>query len=255
MRTNNTIKYLAFLLVLSSFLTIQGCGKKFLGYGYDPKAELALEEIDFEYFSSRTKFKYKNGKQKTKATANIRIKKDSLIWFALTNGVGIEGARGMITQDSLKIIDRINKRVLKYSFETLSEEYNFEFSYPLFQAILIGDMPVKLSSDDILEKNNNDYLVTQTAGDLTINNKISSKSRRLEYLQASTLRNNNTLELKYGEFKLLEEKAFANKALMILTYFQQGKKEEATIDIEHNRARIEKKKLRFPFNIPSRYAR
>ncbi len=241
--------------MLIAFLAIQSCGKKFLGYRYDPKAELALEEIDFEYFSSRTKFKYKNGRQKTKATANIRIKKDSLIWFTLTNGVGIEGARGKMTQDSLTIIDRINKRVLTYSFEELSEQFNFEFSFPLFQAILIGDMPIPVSSDDLLEKKNNDYFVTQDAGDLKVENKISSKSRRLENLMASTLKNKNTLELKYGDFKLLEEKAFAYKAMMILTYFQEGKKEEATIDIEHNRARIEKKPLRFPFNIPSRYAR
>lgn len=254
MRTNNLIKSLLFLLALGAFLNIQGCGSKFLGFRYDPLAELALEETEFEYFTSKTKFKYKDGKNKNKATANIRIKKDSLIWFTLTNGV-IEGMRGKITQDSVILIDRINKKIIRYNYDDLRKEFNFEFNYDLFQAVLIGDMPFEVSKNDALVKQNNNYLVSQESGDLRIENKISSKTRRLENLKASTLKNKNTLELKYNDFKLLDEKPFAFKALMILTYFPDGKKEEATIDIEHNRAKIETKTLRFPFNIPSRYER
>lgn len=242
-------------MILVAILTLESCGKKFLGFRYDPRSELALEEINFEYFSTRTKFKYKNGNQKTKATANIRIKKDSLIWFTLSNGVGIEGARGKMTRDSLVLIDRINKMVHRYSFESLSQEFNFEFNFDLFQAVLIGDMPIAVGKSDDIEQKNNNFIVTQKAGDLTVENKISFKTRRLENLFASTLKNDNTLELKYNEFKPLEEKPFAFKALMTLTYFKEGKKEEATIDIEHNRARIETKPLRFPFNIPARYER
>ena len=89
--------------------------------------------------------------------------------------------------------------------------------------------------------------------DLRVSSMVSSKNRRLENLFATTLRNDNTLELKYGEFKPLEEKPFAYKALMVLTYFQEGKKEEAEIDIEHNRVKIEEESLSFPFSIPDRY--
>ena len=236
-------------------LSLSSCSKKFLGFGYDPKAELALEEIDFEYLSTTTKFKYKDGENKQKAKANIRIRKDSLIWFTLTNGVGIEGFRGKITRDSLVMIDRINKKVNSFSFADLSERFNFEFNFDLFQAVLVGDMPVDVSNTDVLSKQSNNFLVTQKAGKLRIQNRISSKTRRLENLKASTLENKNTLELKYNDFQLLEEKPFAYNAMMILTYFKDGKKEEATIDIEHNRARIESKPLSFPFNIPSRYER
>lgn len=255
MTTGNTIKQLTFLLLLGTLITLSSCSKKFLGFGYDPKAELALEEINFEYISTTTKFKYKDGQSKQKAKANIRIKKDSLIWFTLSNGVGIEGFRGKITKDSLVMIDRINKQVSSFSFDSLSERFNFEFNFELFQAVLVGNMPVDVSKADVLSKQSNNYLVTQKAGKLRIQNKISSKSRRLENLKASTLENKNTLELKYSDFKFLEEKAFAYKAMMILTYFKEGKKEEATIDIEHSRVKIENKPLRFPFNIPSRYAR
>lgn len=237
-----------------AFLNIQSCGKKFLGFRYDPLAELALEETEFEYFSSKTKFKYKDANNRSKATANIRIKKDSLIWFTLTNGV-VEGMRGKITQDSVVLIDRVNKKVIRYNYDDLRTEFNFEFNYDLFQAVLIGDMPFDVSKDDDLMKQNDNYLVSQETGDLIVENKISSKTRRLENLKASTLKDKNTLELKYNDFKLLEEKPFAYKALMILTHFPEGKKQEVTIDIEHNRVKIETKPLSFPFRIPSRYER
>ncbi len=243
------------LLILLILVSLESCNKRFFGFGYDPVAELALVEVDFDYLSTRTKFKYKNVESKTKATADIRIRKDSLIWFRLTNGVGIEGARGVITKDSIQLIDRINKIAYIRSFEELSQELNFEFNYALFQAVLVGELPVDITRDDDIDKQNNDFILTQREGDLTVINKISFKTRRLENLKASTFENDNTLELKYNEFKPLNDKPFAYKAMMILTYFQEGKKEEATIDIEHNRARIEIRPLKFPFNIPDRYER
>lgn len=214
---------------------------------------MLVQEIDYEYLSTRTKFKYKNGDDKTKATARMRIKKDSLIWFSLTPGVGIEAARGRITKDSLVLIDRINKEYYALSFAELSKEYNFQFSYQLFQAVLIGDLPIERKKGDQVVKKGNDKVIIQADGPLKINNLIGFKTARLENLYASTSESLNTLEIKYGEFEPLNEKAFANKALMILTYFVNGKKEQATVDIEHNRVQIEDSSLNFPFSIPDRY--
>ncbi|HEY9117815.1 MAG TPA: DUF4292 domain-containing protein [Roseivirga sp.] len=226
-----------------------------MGFKFSPKEVLTIEEIDYEYFSTRSKIKYKNGEEKTKATANIRIKKDSLIWFTLSNGVGIEGVRGQITKDSVVLIDRINRELYAYSFEQLNDKFQFDFTSNIFQAIIIGDLPIPLTSnDDIVEKNDNFY-VTQRVRDLRVSNMVSSKNRRLENVFATTIKNPNTLELKYGDFKPLENKPFAYKALMVLTYFKDGKKEDAEIDIEHNRVKIEDESLSFPFSIPDRYER
>ncbi len=255
MLAEKSIKRASFIGFSLLILLFTGCNKRFLGFKFSPRDVLTIEEVEYEYISTRSKIKYKNGDDKTKATANIRIKKDSLIWFTLSNGVGIEGARGQITQDSIVIMDRINRQAFAYSFQELSEQFEFEFNYALFQAIIIGDMPIPLTrNDDIVEKNNNFY-VTQRVRDLRVSNMVSSKNRRLENLFATTLRNDNTLELKYGDFKPLDEKPFAYKALMVLTYFKEGKKQEAEIDIEHNRVKIEDESLSFPFSIPDRYER
>lgn len=185
----------------------------------------------------------------------MRIKKDSLIWFSLSPGVGIEVARGKITQDSMIIIDKTEKRVLRYSFESLSQEFNFEFNFELFQSVLIGDLPIKMTVEDDITPKANNFIVTQRVGDLYVDNVIDEKTRKLQSLKASSSRSQNTLSLKYSEFKDLDETAFAYKTLMVLDYLEEGKKEQATIDIEHKRVRIEQKKLTFPFIIPKSYER
>ncbi len=259
MRTKNTSNRLILVLACLPLLFMQSCGNKFIGKKNAKDAiatEYQVDELEFEYLSSRTKFKYKSEKEKRRANAQIRMKKDSLIWFRLTPGVGIEGARGIITQDSLIIVDKIHKQVLSYSFEKLSQELNFEFSFDLFQSLLIGDMPIKTSSDDIFEKKANHFFITQDVGDLTVVNQIGNKTRKLENLVANSSLNENTLEIKYTEFKEVEEKPFAYKALMVLNYLVDGnKKGKATIDIEHNRVKIEAEKLKFPLKIPSSYER
>lgn len=242
-------------MLLCLLLMLQGCGKRLFNFRSNLKEEYRVEELNFEYLSSRTKFKFKNDKDKMRANAFIRMKKDSIIWFRLTPGAGIEAARGKITQDSLVIIDKINKQVLRYSFETLSQEFSFEFNFDLFQSVLIGDMPIEASNDDAFAEKANKFVISQTVGDLNIDNTIDEKTRKLENLEATTTMNDNTLSLKYSEFKELNDKPFAYKAVMILDYFVEGKKDQATIDIEHKRVKIEEKELKFPFIIPKNYER
>lgn len=259
MRTKNTSNKLILVLACLPLLFLQSCGNRFIGKKNAKDAiaaEYQVNELDFEYLSSRTKFKYKSETEKHRANAQIRMKKDSLIWFRLTPGVGIEAARGIISQDSLIIVDKLNKQVLSFSFESLSKEMNFEFNFDLFQSLLIGDMPIAPSQNDIFEKKANHFFITQDVGDLTVVNQIGNKTRKLENLVANSSLNENTLEIKYTEFKEVQEKPFAYKALMVLNYLIEGnKKGKATIDIEHNRVKIETEKLKFPLKIPASYER
>jgi len=255
LRTSQSIKTLAVISILTILLAFQGCNKSFLGFSFADREDIIVDKIDFEYMTTRTKFKFKDGDTKSKATARMRIKKDSIIWFSLTPGVGIEGARGIITQDSLILMDRVHKEVYAFSFDSLSRKFEFDFNFELFQAVLVGDLPFEREDTDVITDINNDIIIAHKEGPLTINNRIDMNTGRLKNLRARTSENENTLEIRYNEFKPLNEKAFANKALMILTYFKEGKKNQATVDLEHNRVRIEEKPLQFPFKIPSRYHR
>lgn len=241
------------MLALIVALSFYGCKSTFLGTNTRIKEEYQAAALPFEYFSTKTKFKFKDGEEKMKATANIRIKKDSIIWFTLTPGLGYEAARGIITKDSLVMINRVDKEYYAYSFQTLSEKFNFELNYELFQSVLVGDLPIPQTEEDDIISKGNQFTIVQQVGDLKLFNQIGVKTKKLEKLKATKEDNPNTLELKYSDFKMLQIYIFAFKADMTLQYFADNKKGEISIDIEHNRARIEEKKLSFPFSIPKGY--
>jgi len=245
----------AWPLILCAILMLQGCNRKFLGFDFTHKDELQINSFEFEYFSSKAKFKYKSGNEKSKATANIRIKRDSIIWMNLTPGLGIEAARIKITPDSLIMIDRVNKKILRYSFETLSSDFDFDLNFQLIQSIIIGELPIERISQDIVDKQDNHFLLTQNRDELDVENIIGLKTRKLEELKVTSTKTQNTLDIKYGEFKLVNEYAFPHKLLIQLNYSKDKKNQSITIDIEHNRTQIEKKPLKFPFNVPKRYER
>jgi hypothetical protein len=68
----------------------------------------------------------------------LRIKKDSVIWMSLSK-LGIEGARMLITKDSVKFINTIKKQYFSGDFNFLSQYLNTELDFDAIQSLLIGN--------------------------------------------------------------------------------------------------------------------
>ena len=52
---------------------------------------------------------YSEDKGKTSLKGQLRIQSDSLIWLTFSPALGIEAARVLLTNDSVKFINRLNK--------------------------------------------------------------------------------------------------------------------------------------------------
>ena len=153
------------LVFWTGLFVLASCGRKTVSTSGIPVAdELAIRNLDFDYLTSSSKIRYRNDGDNVSATANIRVKKDSIIWISVTPGFGIEAARGLITRDSVSFINRLDKEYSTYSFKELSDKFNFDISYDLLQAVLVGDMPRPRTADDQVEKQTNHFLVRQQEG-------------------------------------------------------------------------------------------
>src|SRR5690606_12336322 len=118
--SNRFLFAFVFIVVFAS-----GCAKKSVLYTSDEiMEELEPTYFDFNYLSSRSRIalEEQNGRT-TKGTLNIRAKKDSILWFSLTPGLGIEAARGIVTTEEIKIKDRINGKDLDMTFAQFEESY------------------------------------------------------------------------------------------------------------------------------------
>ena len=107
--------YLIPLLVLLS-----SCKKDIIGFKSKKKGAITVEEIDFDYFQSKTKIRYAEGDKQVNGNANIRIRKDSLIWISVSPSIGIEATRVMISRDTALVINRLDKEFYVFNFEEIS---------------------------------------------------------------------------------------------------------------------------------------
>jgi hypothetical protein len=73
-------------------------------------------------------------------TLNLRIKKDEKIWFNVTAvGGAIEVARGIITPDSLLLMNRMQKTILRKPLSYIYDYTNKQVKFHWLQSILTGN--------------------------------------------------------------------------------------------------------------------
>lgn len=247
------------------FFLLTACGKKSVGTSSGPVADaLSIVDLNFAYLTSSGKIRYQNDDQNLSATANIRIKKDSVIWISITPGFGIEAARGLITRDSIMFINRLDNEYSAFSFQELSDKFNFKINYDLLQSILVGDMPRTLAPEDEAKKQADHFLVRQQEGSLMIDNYINARLMKVDRVSVidetkrdtqDGKRAKNTLSLQYEQFKKLNDQLFPFKNTMSLDYRTKGEKRRTQIDIQYKKVNIVEETLRFPFSIPDKYVR
>ena len=221
------------------------------------EARSNVAEIDFRYLTAKSKISFKNQQQDIdNANVNIRVRKDSLIWLSISK-LGIEAARGLITRDSITVIDKIHKEYSVYDFPTLSKQFNFNMNFELLQSLIVGNLPLpKRPAQKI--KNERDYLLLrQSEGKVMVENYIGEQDRKLKKLMVTEQPTKNTLRLDYEDFTSLNNFLFPYTSLVTLDYKSQsdGQFYQTLLRIKHNKVELVDKSPGFPFTIPSNYKR
>ncbi|MFZ4521755.1 MAG: DUF4292 domain-containing protein [Bacteroidales bacterium] len=102
-------------------------------------AKLKEKELKYDWFSAKFSADYSNKGKKNSFSGQIRIRKDSLIWISLTPMLGIEAVRLMISQDSVKMINRLNDTYFVGDYEIVNHFLNTNIDFDLLQAFLLGN--------------------------------------------------------------------------------------------------------------------
>lgn len=180
--------------------------------------KVSIENVDFQYLSAKSKISFKSKDQEIDdASVNIRMRKDSLLWLQVSKGP-IEVVRGLITRDSIKIIDRYNKKVYLYDFTALSHNFNFQLSFDLIQSILVGNMPIPKKVGQRFKKEKDYFMLRQDEGKISLENYIGEQNRRLKKLLVTEQPTKNSLTLDYEDFTQLNNYLFPYTSLIELAY-------------------------------------
>lgn len=218
---------------------------------------IKVNEVSFEYLTAKSKFSFDGKKQNFDNTnINIRMKKDSLIWISVT-GIGFEVARGLITPDSIVLMDKFHKQYYVFSYEALSRKYDFELNFPLLQSIIVGNLPYPQQPTDRFTKENDVYVLSQTAGRIGISNQIATDNFKLLNLNAVEKDKDNTFSLQYSDFRNVGDILFPfiSQVVLQIKAAQNQETTETKITLKHTRVELVSESPGFPFSIPSGYTR
>ena len=215
------------------------------------KLDITPAEIDFKYLSIKSKVNFSSGGEEQSFPVNIHIKKDSIIWLSIV--VGLEGARGIITQDSVIFLDRLHRTYYKYDFASLSQQFNFNINYNLVQSILIGNMPIKKRDIDEVSKQETGYLIKQKEGFVQIENRIAEANLKLQKVNASDETGDSKMEINYDNFLAISELLFPQEVKAKIDAQQNGKTLQTSINLQHNKIEVSDQNPGFSFSIPKSY--
>jgi Domain of unknown function (DUF4292) len=80
------------------------------------------------------------GDEKSSFHISLRMKRDSVIWVSISPALGIEVARVLITQDSVKVLDRINNKYKLTDYKFLNDLLRMNVDFDIIQGVLTGNL-------------------------------------------------------------------------------------------------------------------
>ncbi len=126
----------------------------------DQLTSLLNAPLNFTTFYGKVKADFNSEKFSGNATVYIRIQKDSAIWMSVTGPLNIEGARVLITQDSVKVINKLEGNVQLSSIDHLQKLTKLPFGFNDFQNLIIGKPSLFNSSNYNVDVKQDSVLVS-----------------------------------------------------------------------------------------------
>ena len=207
-------------------------------------------KIDYNTFTGKVNVDYSGSDGKAyNLNANIRMYRDSAIWISANAILGIEALRVLVTKDSVKFLDKINKVYRERRLGYLQEVTELPLDLHTLQDLIIGN-PVFLDSTVSYTASGNGLvtllsigpwfknLLTLTEPDMAL---MCSK------LDDADISRSRTADLSYSDYDTRKGPLFATKRRIFVS-------EKKTLDVKLDFKQFDfNTDVSFPFSVPKNY--
>jgi hypothetical protein len=236
--------------ILLLLVILSGCAKKPNLYSSDEvMQEFEPNYFDFKYLSSKGRIVIEeaNGKT-TRGTINFRAKNDSIIWFSITPGLGLEAFRGAVTKDKVRIKDRLNGQDINMSFSEIEDRYKLKLSLELLQNLVYADIPYEFDYRDRLIRIGQYFELTQVREEVRYHSRVGTKHGKVEELSSTSMSGMGSLMANYPTFEDIGNQPYPNKMLLKISYNSpEGGQQIAIVNLEMSKIEIQESSISFPF--------
>lgn len=207
------------------------------------------QQLQFNEMLAKMKVRGHYDGQTQSFNTEMRWQKGQQIWMSFTL-FGIEGMRVVITPDSLKVIDRLNKRYFLKPFNFINEKTFMNINYADMENLLLGEMVLSNPlASQVLEGDGHLTVMAQGNGMVNqsrfSNNPLNLLEQRVEF--PAVMRN---LLATFSKYRPLENTNFAYERYLRAN---DGAK-EFWAEVSFNDVSLNRK-LTYPFEINKNYIR
>jgi hypothetical protein len=203
-------------------------------------------------------------------TINMRARKDSAIWIMVSK-LGIEGARVLVTKDSVKFLDQLKNRVFRGDYAYLSKMLQAEVDFEMLQAVLLGNS-AEFYEDERYRLNVDNSLCQYRLATIRkqkLRRVIQGNKEMKDPVQAIWLRPDNhkisrifffdfdpdrNFEARFDKFETVDSMGVLPMLIRydVMAEGDSSKQKKVVINLEYSKVSLNKPQT-FPFNIPSNY--
>ena len=271
---NSTLGKIGMIILVSfTLISVSSCKstkkvstkKTLKDYGFEYlKEKMNENNLSFNYLSAKLSLTYKKEQTSTNLRGQLRMREDSILWLSFSPAMGIEAARLILTQDSIKFINRLNKTYFVGQYKVLDTLISSTIDYVIIQSmILANELPYYKLDNYSVKVDDNMYLLMMEKkrkvkksikkGESPTNVIVEKvwldpdnfRMRKVEMHEFSA--DNKKLVIHYNDYQQVEGKWFPfNIEIMVFA------DKDISINVKYNKVQFNEK-LSFPFHIPSKY--
>ena len=231
--------------------------------------------LDYEWISSKVSCSVSIKNKNSDLNLKLRMKKDSAIWLSISPALGIEMARVLITPDSLKYVNRIDKTYYNGSIKQLSSLAPVPVSFYMLQNFITGNQDLQSEKKQGEKKQNdglpkfkasidNNYYLLSTTNKKAHQKSIEGKKKKdpdasFYWISPTHFKFNKIVELNYStmqkiiveydNYETIEGQLFPMLGTLIFEAISP-----LTLQLEYSRTELNNPQ-KFPFSISQKYER
>ena len=248
----NGRKFQTFVFCLLSFVffTTSCSSNKSMSGLRNLSANHILREVErnqFEFNNLATKFNVKvKGDNSIGLKGQLRMQNDSVIWVSVSLKLGIEMARVMITEDSVKFINRTEKTYLAESIDKFKSRLPSEATISFLQDVLVGN-DIQFNDNEKFKASieDNSYKLESEKNTFW----VTPKTFKVKRQRPTTNGQQPTVIINYDNFQEINGKLLPTKIIL-----DTNDEFDINIEIDYTEVKVGEK-LEFPFNISKKYSR
>lgn len=214
--------------------------------------QVQKNHINYRSFNAKVEVDYKGTDGKGYGVnANVKMYRDSAIWISANAILGIEAMRLLVTKDSVRLLNKLEKIYTARSISYLREITSLPLDLYTLQDMIIGN-PVYLDSNIVRYATGNGTVNLVSLGPffknlLTLD--ATSKSLLHSKLDDTNPMKSRTADLSYGDYEDKKGPLFSAKRQIVVS--EKGRLE---IKLDFKNYNFDQP-VEFPFSVPKNYKR